>query len=226
VSADVTLAVFDLDHTLIDADTDQLWCHFLIDEGVVQRRDFAARNAAMEREYRLGRVTPQAFCDFYVGTLTGRSPEDWAPVRDQFVRERVLPSVKPGTAALLAQHRAQGHTLVMSTATNRFLTEPTAAALGLPHLLATDCEVGADGRFTGRTVGTLNMRGGKVVRLQAWLAERHGELETTECYFYSDSINDLPLLQAARHARVVDPDAGLRAEAEQRGWPVLSLRHR
>lgn len=218
------LAVFDLDHTLLSADSDQLWCDFLIDEGLLEPVHFGTRNAELERGYRDGSVSVQAFCDFYVGTLAGRTPAQWQPLRERFLHERVLPCVCPGTPALLQRHRDAGDLLLMSTATNHFITELTAQALGFAHLLATDCEIDAQGRFSGRTQGVLNMRQGKVARLQAWLAERGRALADVDSWFYSDSKNDLPLLQAVQHPVVVDGDEVLRAHAAQQGWPCISLR--
>lgn len=217
------LAIFDLDHTLIDGDSDQLWCEFLMDEGLLDRAGFAQRNRAMEQAYRDGTVDVQAFCDFYVGTLAGRSIAEWQPLRERFWRERVQPCIFPGTAALLDHHRARGDLLLLSTATNRCLTELTAAALGIDHLLATECGVAADGRLTGRTAGPPNMRAGKVVRLQAWLGERGLALGALHSCFYSDSMNDLPLLEAVTEPVVTNGDARLMAVAAARGWRTISL---
>lgn len=218
------LAIFDLDHTLIDGDTDQLWCEFLMDEGVLDRAAFAGRNLEMERAYRAGMVDVRAFCDFYVGTLAGRSAADWQPLRQRFWRERVQPCIFPGAAALLKQHRERGDLLLLSTATNRYLSELTAAALGFRHLIATECEVGADGRFSGRTVGMPNMRAGKVDRLHAWLAARGLALAALDSCFYSDSMNDLALLEAVNEPVVTNGDEDLRALAGTRGWRSISLR--
>ena len=125
---------------------------------------------------------------------------------------------------LVERHRSAGDLVVLTTATNRFITELTAAHLGLPHLIATECEVGADGCFTGRIAGTLNMREGKVTRLHEWLATQRIDVRDCETTFYSDSINDLPLLLAVRKPVAVNPDMRLAAEAAERGWPVLNLR--
>lgn len=217
-------AVFDLDHTLLDGDSDVFWCRFLMDEGLLDRATFEPRNQAMERDYKAGTVSTQDFCNFYVGTLAGRTPAEWEPWRQRFWRERIQPALCPGTAALLQQHRDQGDTLVMSTATNRFITELTAQGLGIEHLIATECELGADGRFTGRTQGAPNMRAGKIDRLQAWLAARGLALEDCACSFYSDSMNDLPLLERVHHPVAVNPDTRLAAIAAERGWPTLQLR--
>jgi HAD superfamily hydrolase (TIGR01490 family) len=217
------LAIFDLDHTLIDGDSDQLWCEFLMDEGLLDRTGFARRNREMEQAYRAGGVDVQAFCDFYIGTLAGRSAADWQPLRERFWRERVRPCIFAGTAALINHHRTRGDLLLLSTATNRYLSELTAAALGFRHLIATECEVGADGRFSGRTAGPPNMRAGKVTRLQAWLAERGLALGGVQSCFYSDSMNDLPLLEAVQEPVVTNGDATLRALAAARGWRTVSL---
>ena len=217
-------AVFDLDHTLLDGDSDVFWCRFLMDEGLLDRALFEPRNEAMETGYKAGTVSTQEFCNFYVGTLAGRTPDQWQAWRVRFWRERIQPSMYPGTAALLQQHRDQGDTLVMSTATNRFITELTAQGLGVEHLIATECELGADGRFTGHTQGPPNMRAGKIDRLQAWLAARGQTLQDSECSFYSDSMNDLPLLERVREPVVTNGDERLRAVASQRGWRTLSLR--
>jgi HAD superfamily hydrolase (TIGR01490 family) len=217
-------AVFDLDHTLLDGDSDVFWCRFLMDEGLLDRALFEPRNEAMETGYKAGTVSTQDFCNFYVGTLAGRTPNQWQAWRERFWRERIQPSMYPGTAALLQRHRDQGDTLVMSTATNRFITELTAQGLGVEHLIATECELGADGRFTGHTQGPPNMRAGKIDRLQAWLAARGQTLQDSECSFYSDSMNDLPLLERVREPVVTNGDERLRAVASQRGWRTLSLR--
>jgi HAD superfamily hydrolase (TIGR01490 family) len=217
------LAIFDLDHTLIDGDSDQLWCEFLMDEGLLDRTGFARRNREMEQAYRAGGVDVQAFCDFYIGTLAGRSAADWQPLRERFWRERVRPCIFAGTAALINHHRTRGDLLLLSTATNRYLSELTAAALGFRHLIATECETDADGRFSGRTAGPPNMRAGKVTRLQAWLAERGLALGGVQSCFYSDSMNDLPLLEAVQEPVVTNGDATLRALAAARGWRTVSL---
>ena len=218
------LTIFDLDHTLIDGDSDQLWCDFLMDEGLLDRTGFAARNRDMEQAYRDGAVDVQAFCDFYLGTLAGRSAAEWQPLRERFWRERVRPCVFPGTAALLNHHRTRGDLLLLSTATNRYLAELSAAALGFRHLVATECETGPDGRFSGRTAGPPNMRAGKVTQLQAWLAGRGLALGAVQSSFYSDSMNDLPLLEAVQEPVVTNGDPALLAVAAARGWRTISLR--
>ena len=218
------LALFDLDHTLLDGDSDVLWCAFLMDEGVLERAQFEPRNAAMERDYRAGTVSVQAFCEFYVGTLAGRSVAQWEPWRQRFLAEVIAPRLPPAAHALVRRHQDASDRVVLTTATNRVITELTAAHLGIAELIATECESDADGRLTGRIDGRPNMREGKVERLHAWLAAGGRALADFDSCFYSDSMNDLPLLAAVDHAVVVNADPRLAAEAARRGWPAISLR--
>jgi HAD superfamily hydrolase (TIGR01490 family) len=220
------LALFDLDHTLLDGDSDVLWCDFLVAHGLLDGDDFGRRSAGMAHAYRAGTVAAEAFCGFYVGTLAGRTRAEWEPHRRRFVDEVVVPRIPDAARALLRRHVDGGELVVLTTATNRFVTEPTAEHLGLAELIATECELDADGRFTGRTAGVVNMREGKVTRLAAWLAARGLALGDCDTVFYSDSINDLPLLRAVGRAVAVDPDDRLAAEAAARGWPVISLHRR
>jgi HAD superfamily hydrolase (TIGR01490 family) len=231
LSADVStpaaaprLALFDLDGTLLAGDTDVLWCEFLIDEGVLDRGSFAAANRAVADRYGRGEITPVEFAAFYASTLAGRSPEQWSPLRERFVAAAIAPRIGAASFELVARHRAGGDRLVLTTATNRFLTAPIAALLGIEDLVATDLELAASGEFTGRTTGVVNMREGKVARLAHWLAgEALAASTLAAATFYSDSINDLPLLCAVGTPVVVDPDPRLQAEASRRGWPMISL---
>ena len=216
------LTLFDLDHTLLSGDSDVLWVDFLMDRGVLDRAAFAARNADVEARYKAGTVNAQEFADFYVGTLAGRTPAQWEPLRQEFLATRIVPRIPPAAVALVNQHLDAGDLVVLTTATNRFITELTALYLGIEHLIATDCEV-ADGSFTGRTKGTLNMREGKVTRLHEWLHARGHALDQFDSTAYSDSINDLPLLSAVNHPVAVDPDPKLASQAAERGWPVVRL---
>ena len=218
------LALFDLDHTLLDGDSDVLWCEFLMDCGVLDRAQFEPRNRRMEADYKAGTVSTQAFCEFYVGTLAGRTPAQWQPLREAFLAQCVLPRLVRAGQDCIDAHRHAGDEIVLTTATNRFITELTAKALGIGHLIATECDIGADGRFSGAVTGTLNMRDGKVTRLRDWLAAQGRTLEREDSVLYSDSINDLPLLQAVGRAVAVDPDPRLAAEAAARGWTVLRWR--
>jgi len=217
------LALFDLDHTLLSGDSDVLWCEFLMDEGVLDRAEFEPLNVDMARRYGEASVSAQDFCEFYVSTLAGRTLAEWRPVCQRFLDQVIAPRIRPAARALVESHRTRGDRLVMTTATNRVLTELTAQHLRIADLLATEVEI-VEGVCTGRTSGVLNMREGKVTRLQAWLAEQSlpaGLL--AEAVFYSDSSNDLPLLQAVAEPVIVDPDPSLRRHAGVAGWPILEL---
>ena len=214
------LALFDLDHTLLDGDSDQLWCDFLIDKGLLDKAIFSAKNEAMARDYKSGAVDVQAFCEFYIGTLTLKSPQDWEPLRQEFLSEWVVPRLCAGGKAQIKSHQKNGDRVVMTTATNRFITELTAAFLDIQELIATEAEI-HEGLFTGRTQGVLNMREGKVTRLKSWCNAKNLQWEQLESWGYSDSINDLPLLEAVTHATVTQGDVKLRAEAAKRGWPQI-----
>jgi len=218
------LTLFDLDRTLLDGDSDVLWCEFLMSQGELDRVRFEPLNRQMDREYRAGTVGTQAFCEFYVSTLAGRTRAQWEPLRRRFLEAVIAPRLGAAAHALVERHRSAGELVVLTTATNRFITELTAAHLGLPHLIATECELDAAGCFTGRIAGTLNMRDGKVTRLHEWLAAQRIDLRDCETTFYSDSINDLPLLSLVRRPVAVNPDMRLAAVAAERGWPVLTLR--
>ncbi|MEO7391865.1 MAG: HAD family hydrolase, partial [Ramlibacter sp.] len=216
------LTLFDLDHTLLSGDSDVLWCDFLMDKGLLARAEFAPRNADMEARYQAGTVGAQEFADFYVGTLAGKGPAQWEPARQEFLATRIVPRIPPAAIDLVQKHLDAGDLVAMTTATNRFITELTALYLGVEHLLATEAEL-VNGLFTGRVRGTLNMRAGKVARLHEWLAARGHSLAAFRSKAYSDSINDLPLLEAVDKPVAVDPDPRLAAIARERGWRVLNL---
>ena len=217
-----TIAFFDLDHTLLDGDSDVLWCDFLITRGVLDRGAFAARNADIEARYKSGQVDPVEFANFYVSTLAGRSRAQWEPLRQDFMRCEIAPRIPCISLDRVRSHQDQGHTVVLTTATNRFITELTAIHLGLEHLIATEPEE-VDGVFTGQTTGVLNMRAGKVTRMHAWLAVRGQTLAQLHSFAYSDSINDLPLLETVNIPTAVNADPKLAALAQARGWKTLQL---
>lgn len=219
-----TFAFFDLDHTLLTGDSDVLWCDWLMRLGLLDRASFEPLNAAMEAGYKAGTVSVHAFSSFYVGTLAGRTPAQWAPLRQRFLDEEIIPRIPQAARAQVRQHQTAGHTVVLTTATNRVITELTAQHLEIEHLIATECELGTDGAYTGRVLGLPNMREGKVTHLRAWLGARALELEAIDSTGYSDSMNDAPLLAAMRRAVAVDPDERLAALAAERGWEVLRWR--
>lgn len=219
------LAVFDLDHTLLDGDSDVLWCDFLMAEGVLDPAVFGPRNQAIEAGYRAGTVGTREFCEFFIGTLAGHTPAHWAALRERYLATCIQPRLLPQGMQTLAAHRAQGHRLLMSTATNRFLAERTAQVLGFEHLVATDSETDAQGRFTGRVAGEPNMRAGKIQRLHAWLQEQGlPPLTDHHSVFYSDSMNDLPLLSVVDEPVAVNGDERLGAVAGERAWAKVDWR--
>ncbi|MEO7253844.1 MAG: HAD-IB family hydrolase [Casimicrobium sp.] len=222
-SARPKLTLFDLDNTLLSGDSDVLWCDFLVARRVLDSASFSVRNVEMDARYRAGTVTKQEFSEFYVGTLAGRTPGDWESLRQEFLATEIIPRVPLLARARVRLHLDAGDLVVMTTATNRFITELTARYLNIENLIATEPEL-REGKFSGRTEGTLNMRDGKVVRLHAWLAARGAKLADYLSTAYSDSINDLPLLQAVNTPVAVDPDDQLAAWARQHGHLTLSLR--
>ena len=216
------LTLFDLDHTLLNGDSDVLWCDFLMTKGVLDKKHFASRNADMEARYEAGTVGLHEFANFYVGTLAGRTAQAWEPLRQEFLANWIVPRVSSAAIALVDKHLEAGDLVVMTTATNRFITELTAIYLNIEHLIATEPEQ-KDTGFTGHTTGELNMREGKVTRLNDWMKARGLRLKDCISTAYSDSINDLPLLQAVNLPVAVSPDTRLSAIARGAGWPVLHL---
>ncbi|MEP7058157.1 MAG: HAD-IB family hydrolase [Caldimonas sp.] len=219
------LALFDLDHTLLSGDSDALWCAFLLDQGLLDA-GFRERSAEMAARYIAGTVIPRDFYDLYASTVAGRSVAELQPLRERFLAEVIRPRIPQDARALLQRCRDAGETLVLTTATNRVISELTAIDLGVDHYLCTELEQ-FEGRFTGRTTGILNMRAGKIDRLRQWLAEAGlPERLLKESSFYSDSINDLALLSVARRPVVVDPDPRLESTALRKGWTMLRLDRR
>ena len=218
------LALFDLDNTLLTGDTDVLWCDFLIQRGRLDGATFAATNADMECRYQAGSATAEEFCAFYVSLLRGIARRDGEVLRRHFFDEWIRPRLPDDARALVEKHRSLGDVLILTTATNRFITELTARDLGIEHLIAIEAET-VDDVFTGKTVGVVNMREGKVVRLAQWLEARGWAVSRIkEATFYSDSINDLPLLSVVANPVAVDPDLKLAQAAGVRGWPTMKLR--
>ena len=217
-----TLALFDLDHTLLDGDGDDLWCRFVLRHGLVDA-GLQARNEQMGADYRAGRVSVEAFSDFYAGLLAGRSPAFWSPWQDRFLAEEIRHRLPDAARALVASHREAGHTLVLTTASNSVIAARTAADLGFTCWLATELAV-ADGVYTGRVQGVPNMREGKLQRLRAWMAEQGVPTDALgRAWFYSDSINDLPLLGSVGNPVAVNPDAQLHAHATAHDWRVIDV---
>lgn len=218
------LALFDLDNTLLSGDSDFEWAQFLISKGVLDREVYEAKNLEFYEQYKAGTLDIHAFLDFQLKPLSRHPRRQLDAWHREFMATRILPMITDQARALVRRHRDAGDTCVIITATNRFVTRPIADAFGVAHLIATEPEE-VGGEFTGRVVGTPSFREGKVARLEAWLAERGSRLDEAEySYFYSDSHNDLFLLERVSHPVAVDPDDELARTARARGWPIISLR--
>lgn len=216
----VTLAIFDLDNTLLNGDSDHAWGQFLIDTGMVDGERYRQRNDQFYHDYEAGRLDIEEYLAFALEPLANLELTTLLQLRDRFMRERVEAMIEPAAEALVTQHRERHDTLLIITATNRFVTDPIAERLGIPHLIATEPEV-ADGRYTGRVAGTPCFRDGKITRLEEWLLNRSETLDGA--HFYSDSRNDLPLLETVPNPIATNPDPALRDTAQHRGWPILDL---
>jgi len=216
------LALFDLDNTLLAGDSDFEWAQFLIDQGVLDREVYEARNQDFYDQYKAGTLDIHEFLDFQLKPLARHPRLQLDAWHREFMATRVIPMIATGTAELLQRHAGEVRMIV--TATNSFVTAPIARHLGVAHLIATEPEQ-VDGEFSGRVAGIPSFREGKIARLEQWLSEQGKNwANVAESWFYSDSLNDLPLLARVHHPVAVDPDATLRKHAEARGWPVISLR--
>lgn len=218
------LVLFDLDHTLLNGDSDVSWNRFLIDKGLLDRETYHETNERFYADYAAGRLDIHAYLNFALDPLARYPRAQLDALHREFMETVIRPMITPRARAEAARHKADGHKVVIITATNRFVTAPIAAELGVEHLIATEPEE-IDGVFTGKSSGTPCYQEGKVVRLNEWLAAQGLTWESfEETWFYSDSRNDLPLLQRVDHPIAVDPDPVLRAHAENAGWQVISLR--
>jgi HAD superfamily hydrolase (TIGR01490 family) len=215
------LALFDLDNTLLAGDSDFEWAQFLIEQGVLDREVYQARNQAFYDQYKAGTLDIHEFLDFQLKPLSRHSRDVLEAWHREFMQRKILPIVRDSARGLVERHR--GDLCAVITATNRFVTAPIAREFGIEHLIATEPEE-RDGAFTGHVTDVPCFREGKVQRLESWLESQGRELASFEAsWFYSDSLNDLPLLKRVTHPVAVDPDDTLRAHAEAHGWPVISL---
>jgi HAD superfamily hydrolase (TIGR01490 family) len=217
----VKLALFDLDNTLLDGDSDYAWAQFLIEEGVLHAGDYNAKNDYFYERYKDGTLDIHEFLDFQLAPLAKRPRAQLDAWHNEFMRRKIRPMILPKAPQLIAKH-ADALTAIV-TATNRFITRPIADELGVRDLIATDIEE-MDGVFTGKPRGTPTFREGKIQRVDEWLAAKGRKLADFESWFYSDSLNDLPLLERVDHPVAVDPDPTLFAHAKGRGWEIISLR--
>lgn len=215
------IALFDLDNTLIAGDSDYLWGCFLVEQGIVDGAAYESANRRFYDQYKIGELDIFEFLDFQLRPLAEHDPAQLEHWRDQYIEEKIVPILLPKARELIDRHRTSGDTLAIITATNRFITAPIAGLYGIDHLLATEPQQ-REGRYTGKVVGTPCFQDGKVTVLESWLKETGHTLD--DSWFYSDSHNDLPLLNRVRRPHAVDPDEILEVHARQQGWPVISLR--
>ncbi len=218
----MNLALFDLDNTLLSGDSDFEWAQFLIEQGVLDREVYEARNQTFFEQYKNGTLEIHEFLDFQLKPLA-RHPrrllDQW---HHEFMQRKVLPMIRPSARELVERHR--GDLCAIVTATNSFVTAPIAREFGIANLIATE-PAHVSGEFTGEVVGVPCFREGKCERLADWLAARGLSLDSfAQSWFYSDSLNDLPLLSRVTHPVAVDPDDSLRAHAQKNGWPIISLK--
>jgi HAD superfamily hydrolase (TIGR01490 family) len=217
------LALFDLDHTLLPLDSDYEWGEFTLRKGWCDKQEFGSRNAAFFADYQKGTLDIHAYVRFATEAIRKLGPEAADEAHRAFMQEVITPHIQPAALALLQQHRDAGDTLVIVTATNEFVTRPIAKALGVDHLLAVNLARDASGWITGEIDGVPTMRAGKVTRMEAWMAERGLSWDSVDSIFYSDSMNDVPLLEKVNTPVATNPDDRLRQLATERGWRILDL---
>ncbi len=217
----MALAIFDLDNTLIAGDSDHRWGEFICAIGLVEAAQHTAQNDAFLQDYQDGRLDIYAYLTFALGALAGLTTHEVAKLQQQFMDDWVEPLILSAAEDLLEKHRQLGDTLLIITATNTIVTRPIADRLGVKHLIGCEAEC-LEGVFTGQPVGVPSFQEGKITRLQEWLKAQDRHWDTT--HFYSDSHNDLPLLQWVDHPTAVDPDVRLQAFATDQNWPIISLR--
>lgn len=220
----MNLALFDLDNTLLSGDSDFEWAQFLIGKGVLDREVHEARNIEFYEQYKAGTLDIHAFLDFQLAPLSRHARAELDAWHREFLTTRIRPLISPAARALVAKHAANGDLLAIVTATNSFVTGPIAHEFNVPHLIAT-IPAQENGRFTGQPRGTPSFREGKIVRVAAWLESLGLWLGGFEqSWFYSDSHNDLPLLEKVTNPVAVDADETLTKAAAERGWARISLR--
>ncbi|MDP1741692.1 MAG: HAD family phosphatase [Polaromonas sp.] len=217
------VALFDLDHTLIPFDSDYEWGEFTIALGWCDASDFKRRNTEFFADYQAGTLDIHAYVRFATQAIRDQGAIKSIAARASFMREIVQKGIHPAALALVRQHQAAGDAVAIVTATNDFVTRPIADVFGVDELIAVELERDASGEPTGQIRGIPSFREGKVARVQQWLAERKLDWDSVESTFYSDSMNDLPLLEKVTHPVATNPDARLRALATERGWRILEL---
>ena len=215
------LAIFDLDNTLLAGDSDYLWGKFIGENGYVDAEVQQRENDRYYDEYKKGDLDINEFLEFQFHPLAENDMKTILGWRERYLEEKIRPVMLPKAIKLIEDHRNMGHKLLIITATNSFITAPIAELFQIDDLIAAEPEI-VNGQYTGKLSGTPAFAEGKVTRYQEWLQKNNTKVKTS--WFYSDSHNDIPLLNKVTHPIAVDPDDALRAEAEKRGWPIISLR--
>jgi HAD superfamily hydrolase (TIGR01490 family) len=217
----VALVIFDLDNTLIAGDSDHAWGEFLVEQKIVDADYYQTKNDQFFQDYQSGSLVIEEYLAFALEPLAKHTLEDLLSWREDFLSEKILPLMLPKAKALIEKHRKQGDYLLIITATNHFVTELIAKLLNVDDLIATNPEQNSVG-FTGKVAGTPSFKEGKITRLNEWLKCNNHSM--TGSYFYSDSHNDLPLLQLVDNPVAIDPDETLRTYCEKNNWVIQSLR--
>ncbi len=221
----MALALFDLDNTLIAGDSDHAWGEFLVEQGLVDKQSYRRENDRFYQLYQQGKLNINDYLNFALAPLARIEKQNLLQLREQFIIKKIQPMRLQKADDLIRQHKQNGDLPVIITSTNRFVTEPIAQLLGIEHLLATELEKNDSASphlFTGKIIGEACFREGKITHLKNWIEKNNYSLQG--CWFYSDSINDLPLLEKANKPIAVDPDPTLQAHAQNLGWSILSLR--
>jgi HAD superfamily hydrolase (TIGR01490 family) len=220
----LNLAIFDLDNTLLNGDSDYNWSLFLIKKGILDQSIYEQQNEEFFKDYQTGSLDIDAYAEFQFKPLRENERLFLNDLRDEYVATIIRPMITEKAKGLVNEHRSQGDQLLIITATNSFITKPIAALFGIEELIGTDLEE-INNQFTGKIKGVASFQEGKVTRLNQWLDNKHLTLaQFDKTFFYSDSKNDLPLLKIVSHPVAVNPDATLNAEAKKNNWPIMSLR--
>jgi HAD superfamily hydrolase (TIGR01490 family) len=219
----VKLALFDLDHTLLPIDSDYSWGEFTLSIGWCDPGHFKARNDEFFAHYQAGTLDVHAYVRFATEAIRLRGEQAALAAREEFLRRVIEPAIRPQALDLVTRHRDAGEQVVIVTATNEFVTRPIADRFGVQELIAVNLQRDAGGWITGEIEGVPSMRAGKVTRMAQWLAQRGLDWDGVDATFYSDSLNDLPLLEKVRHPVATNPDPRLRQVATDRGWRILDL---
>ena len=219
----MNLTLFDLDHTLLPIDSDYSWGEFSLKMGWVDPESFKAKNDQFFADYQAGVLDIHDYVKFATEAVRLKGPDLAAKAHQQFMQEVVLPVIKPSALNLIKQHQDAGDHVMVVTATNEFVTRPIAKALGIQELIAVELAKDSTGWITGEILGTPSFKAGKVARVEAWLSAHQKSWQDVHITFYSDSLNDLPLLEKAQTPVATNPDARLRQLATDRGWRILEL---